>query len=229
VMVAIAAVSILGSEKLGSSTAPMADVADKALGPSAHTLLSVIALFSTSNTVLLVLLATSRILYGMASAGTLPKVLAWIHPRRRTPWVATILVSVLGGFFLIFKDISIVAGVTDFAVFMTFVIINLSLIRLRYIEPSKRKGFRVPLSIGKFPVLPAIGALISLLMIYYLGADVVVFGIITAIVGVLVYTASKDVKVKEDELRLVHGMEYGIRSVEKKLHKIGMALRYKKT
>jgi APA family basic amino acid/polyamine antiporter len=52
VLVAIAAVSVVGWEELGSSDSPLADVAAVALGRRAFVGLSIIALFSTANTVL---------------------------------------------------------------------------------------------------------------------------------------------------------------------------------
>ena len=55
-LVGLSAVGILGWEALGSSDAPLADVANAAL-PGTGGILSIIALFATANTVLLLLLA----------------------------------------------------------------------------------------------------------------------------------------------------------------------------
>ncbi|MBM3303726.1 MAG: amino acid permease [Candidatus Aenigmarchaeota archaeon] len=230
-LVAISAVSILGYDALGHSKAPMADVADKALGPGAHTLLSVIALFATSNTVLLILLATSRMLYGMASAGSLPKKIGWVHPRRRTPWLAIMIICAVSVALLAFRDISFVAGVTDFAVFLTFVIINFSLIKLRY-SPSFRlipkAGFRVPLSIGRMPVLPLLGAALSLVMIYWLGADIIIIGIVAALAGLVVNLMIREAKF-EERLVPVHAIQRAAASARRKAHKIGLVLMHKKS
>ena len=51
---------------------PFAEVATVAWGPMGAGIISVIALFATANTVLLMLLAASRIGYGMARSGSLP-------------------------------------------------------------------------------------------------------------------------------------------------------------
>jgi amino acid transporter len=40
--------------------------------------------------------ACTRLLYGMASAGTLPRPLARVHPRFRTPYVATVFTLIVG-------------------------------------------------------------------------------------------------------------------------------------
>ena len=68
ILVAFSSVSILGWEALADSTAPFSQIAFTVLGPNGSFLLSVIALFATSNTVLLLLLAGSRIIYGMAAS-----------------------------------------------------------------------------------------------------------------------------------------------------------------
>ncbi|MCK4335424.1 MAG: amino acid permease, partial [Candidatus Aenigmarchaeota archaeon] len=88
ILVALSAVSILDWHSLGQSSAPLADVASQALGPNAFALLSVIALFATANTVLLILLATSRIMYGIGKSFSPGNLFARIHSKRHTPWVA---------------------------------------------------------------------------------------------------------------------------------------------
>ena len=83
ICVAVTAVSVLDFRVLGLSGVPLADVAAVALGNDAFVLLSWIALFSTMNTVLVVMLGGSRIVYGMAYAGSLPKILSRVHAATR--------------------------------------------------------------------------------------------------------------------------------------------------
>lgn len=97
---AIASVSVLDFRVLGLSEVPLADVAAVAFGNDAFVLLSWIALFSTMNTVLVVMLGGSRIVYGMADAGSFPRALARVHPPRfRTPpWAAIFGIAFISGF-----------------------------------------------------------------------------------------------------------------------------------
>ncbi len=76
ILVALSVVSVVPPEVLAASAAPFAEVAAEALGPEAFVVVSAIALFATANTVLLMLLAASRIAYGMAESASLPTVLA---------------------------------------------------------------------------------------------------------------------------------------------------------
>ena len=164
-LVALAAVSVLGWEALARADAPLAAVAADEMGARASDVLAVIALFSTANTVLLLLVAASRLIYGMASGGSLPRLLAWVHPRVHTPARAIVLALVVSVGFALSGDITLVAGSTNFAVFIGFAAVNISLIVLRYTQPDLPRPFRVPLNIGRMPVLPifALG-LVSFLM-----------------------------------------------------------------
>ncbi len=176
VLVSLAAVSVVGWEQLAASRAPFADVASVALGPAAFTLISVIALFATANTALLMMMASSRIAYGMASSSSLPAALARVHSRTRTPWVAIVAVALASMAFLFAGEIDFVANVTNFTLFLTFVVINASVILLRYRAPDTPRPFRIPGSIGFLPVLPALGVVSSLFLLAQLDAQVLLVG-----------------------------------------------------
>jgi APA family basic amino acid/polyamine antiporter len=184
ILVALAAVSILDWRTLGSSNAPLADVASKVMGPNAFTMLSIIALFATSNTVLFMMLATSRMIYGMGKSFSPNNIFARIHSKRRTPWVATIVTMIFSALCLGFGKIEIVAGMTDFLVFFTFIVINLSLIVIRYKKEGEMKDtFRAPLNIGKFPLVPVFGIISCFLLMAYTNFEIIIYSILMIIIG----------------------------------------------
>ena len=185
-LVPLSAVSVLGWEQLGSSKAPFSDVAYVALGNSAYVLVSVIALFATANTVLIILLVTSRIIYGMAASFSLPHQLARIHPKRRTPWVAIIATMVVSMIFVLAEDIAFVASVNDFILFLTFMVINASLIFLRYREPGRPRPFRVPLTLGRMPLLPVMGIFSCIFLTLHLEGIVMLVGSALVMLGGIV-------------------------------------------
>jgi len=154
--VAVAAVSVLGWEALSDSEAPLAAVAAEVLGDRASDFVAVVALFSTANTILLLVVAASRLIYGMASTAALPRFLAWVHPGKRTPARAIALALVVSAGFALSGDIGLVAGATNFAVFIGFAAVNVSLIVLRYTRPDVPRPFRVPLNVGRLPLLPIV-------------------------------------------------------------------------
>lgn len=121
-----------------------------------------IALFGTV-CALITLLAASRMLYGMARDGALPRALSAVS-RRKTPWVATLAVAALAFAALPLGGIAALAGVSSFAALLGFAAVNFALIVLRRREPSRQRPFRVPISVGGIPVLPVLGIAITLLL-----------------------------------------------------------------
>jgi APA family basic amino acid/polyamine antiporter len=183
VFVAISAVSVMGWEQLGRSEAPFSDLAFFALGSEAFVLLTIIALFATANTVLLMMLGASRIIYGMADSYTLPSILAMVHPLRRTPWAAIFVTMVLSLVFIFPGDIAFIANVTNFTLFITFFVINAAMMLLRYKEPDTLRPFKVPFSIGKLPVLPLLGLIFCTFMLLQLEVDVLLIGTALMVLG----------------------------------------------
>jgi APA family basic amino acid/polyamine antiporter len=198
VLTAISAVSVVGWERLSASPAPFAEVASSALGDYAGATLSIIALFATANTVLLMLLASSRIAYGMADSFSLPRFLAGIHPIRRTPLIAIVTTTLIAMLFVLIGDIGFIANVTNFTVFVCFSVINLTVILLRYRQPALIAPFRVPVRLGRMPLIPLLGIISCLFFLSRLPAEILLAGgIIVAIGGILAFTGTCPVCVAE--------------------------------
>ncbi|MCD6478359.1 MAG: amino acid permease [Candidatus Diapherotrites archaeon] len=185
VLVAIAAVSIVGWQDLAEAPNPLAVVANRTLGNSAFTALSLIALFSTANTVLLIMLSASRIMYGMSQEHALPNALHKVS-RAGVPHISVIVTGLLSLAMLAFGSISFVANAVDFAIFLVFIVINVSLIKLRYTEAARARVFRVPLSIGRFPLLSVLGILFTIVLLSSIELNVIIFGTIVTIIGLVI-------------------------------------------
>ncbi|NTV01140.1 MAG: amino acid permease, partial [Methanoregulaceae archaeon] len=151
-------------------------VATAVWGEAGAFALSVIALFATANTVLLLLLAASRISYGMARSGSLPQALSRVHPTRKTPFVAVIAVTLGAFLFLFLGDIGVVANVTNFTLFVTFGVVNGSVILLRFKNPSLSRPFTIPGAIRAVPVIPVIGILSCAFLFLQLTLEVIAIG-----------------------------------------------------
>jgi basic amino acid/polyamine antiporter, APA family len=80
---------------VASATAPLADAAGVALGPWGRTLLLVGAAVSMFGNVSGMTLAIPRALFAFGRDGFLPRQLAAVHPRFRTPHVAIVVQSVI--------------------------------------------------------------------------------------------------------------------------------------
>ena len=58
-------------------------------------LFAIIACIAVTNTCLVALITNSRIMYGMAREGVVPRVFARTHQSRRTPWVAIVFTTII--------------------------------------------------------------------------------------------------------------------------------------
>jgi APA family basic amino acid/polyamine antiporter len=157
VAVAIAGVSVLGADALAASPRPLADVMAHVLGDRGATVVAAIAVVTTTNTTLLALTAGSRVLYGMAKRGALPAAFAAVHPLRRTPIRAILVVTGIATVFAIVGDFAIIAAVTDFAVYVVFLAVNGTVIILRRTRPDVPRPFAVRGAIAGIPIVPVLG------------------------------------------------------------------------
>ena len=196
ILVSLSSVRVLNWEELAQSTAPLADVASRGMGQNGGIILSMIALFATASTVLITLVAGARILYGMAKDGSFPSFLGKIHHKTGTPWIAVIGILFTSIAFAFVGDIVIVANIVVFAVIITFAMVNLSVILLRYVKPQTERPFRVPLNIGKFPLLPLFGFGTTLYMATQFELEIILagFGIVGA--GCIFYLLYNKQKIK---------------------------------
>ncbi len=183
ILVALAAVSVVDWRVLGSSNAPLAEIASHLLGPNGFVALSIIALFAIANTVLFMMVATSRMIYGMGKSFSHTSVFARIHSKTRTPWVATIITMVFSVVALGFGKIETVANMTDFLIFFVFIVINAAAIKLRYSVEKQEHHFRMPLNIGRFPVIPIFGIISCLVLMVYVHPDVILYSVLMIVAG----------------------------------------------
>ncbi|MBI2075836.1 MAG: amino acid permease [Candidatus Aenigmarchaeota archaeon] len=185
ILVSVSSVSILGAEALAKSSAPLTDVVSKFM-PQAGLLMTLIALFATSNTVLVILIVASRMIYGLTCNNTLPSVFSRVG-KRRTPYVAVVTVMILSLAFLLIGGIKTIALLTDIGIFVIYIFVNAALIRLRYKMPDIKRTFRSPANIGKFPVLALLGILSSGLMLLHFEPVLILYEIVVVSIGLTFY------------------------------------------
>jgi len=185
ILVSLSALGVVGAEALAASNAPLALVASTALGPWAFTLLAVIALFATANTVLFCMLSSSRVLYGMSMNKSLPKQLSWLTPGQ-TPGLAVIFVCIVSLVFVMYQDLTFAANITNFVIFITFFAVNLSVIVLRFSKPKVKRAFKVPFNIGPVPVTAVLGILSCLYMLTLFEMDIIKIGVLIGVIGIVI-------------------------------------------
>lgn len=157
---ALGAGTYMSREALTSSGVPHLDYAVALFGASAKPLVVVIALTATGSTVNTVLASVSRMLYGMAHNGQAFPILARLHPRYRTPWVAIVFMGVVTAvpMFIIGDrpDAIITLLIAASAAWLlAYIIAHIDVIVLRRRLPEMARPFRSPW----FPVPQILGIL----------------------------------------------------------------------
>ena len=187
VLVGLATVSLVPWQQLAASDAPLALAASVTLGPVAYDVLTAAALLTTLNTVLVLLIVGSRIVYGMARAGALPKILGYINKRTDTPIVASIAVLAVALLFLPIGKVSIVAKITSFGSLITFAVVNIALLHLRKIAPSVERPFRAPLNIGWISVTAILGAVSCIALLTQFDWLSITLGLMLPLSGTIIH------------------------------------------
>lgn len=195
ILVSLVAVSVLNWQELAASSAPLADVAERVMGSEAGIMLALIALFATANTVLLMLITTTRLLFGLSEGGALFSRLGSVS-KRSTPWVAAVVLGALSFAAVMSGDIGFVAYSADYATFFTFAAMNLVLVYLRYSKPKMPRPFKVKDIFG-LPILPLFGTATCVLLALTSGKDVIIIGTVIAAIGLLIYEWLKRTKMVE--------------------------------
>ena len=126
--------------------------------------------------------AVSRILFAMARDGKLPAILAMVHPRFKTPYVSTLVVSgvsLLVG--LLFADhIDDLTRVVNFGALTGFVLLHLSVINHFLIR--RRSGDWL-----RHLLCPLIGVLIIVYVLYEMDHAAKLLGLAWILIGILYY------------------------------------------
>src|SRR4029077_11295570 len=120
--------------------------------------IKIAALFGLFSTMLVNLLAQTRIFYSMSRDGLLPKVFATVHPRFRTPHVSTVMTGAIIALVAGLTRIEVLGQLVSIGTLLAFVLVSIGIIILRKTQPDAPRPFRTP----GVPYVPVIGALICL-------------------------------------------------------------------
>jgi APA family basic amino acid/polyamine antiporter len=138
---------------------------DRGLNTASH-IITLGALAGLTSVMLVMLLGQTRVLYSMANDGLLPKkFFADIHPRFRTPWKNTILVGLLAAIVGSVTPIDQIGRMVNIGTLLAFVIVSISVLVLRYTNPTQARPFRTPW----VPLVPVLGVISNGYMMIKLG------------------------------------------------------------
>jgi APA family basic amino acid/polyamine antiporter len=118
------------------------------------------AMMGMISSILVFQLGQSRVWFAMSRDRLLPSFFGKVHPRFRTPavatWVAGILVGIPAGLF----DIGTLTDLSNIGTLFAFALVSIGVIILRYREPERKRGFRVPFG----PVIPVLSVIFCILL-----------------------------------------------------------------
>jgi APA family basic amino acid/polyamine antiporter len=120
--------------------------------------IKVAALFGLFSTMLVTLLAQTRIFYSMSRDGLLPRAFSSVHPRFRTPHVSTMLTGSIIALAAGLTPIGVLSQLVSIGTLLAFVLVCIGIIVLRRTAPDAPRPFRTP----AVPAVPIAGAAICL-------------------------------------------------------------------
>lgn len=135
VALALIATSLPNRMQIADSSAPMTVIFSEVSGLNSAPI-ATIASLAMVNGILVQIVMASRVLYGMASDGQLPREFAIVHPTHKTPSRATALVgAAIIGLALFFPLVTL-AKATSILTLTVFTLVNVSLVRLTRTIPE---------------------------------------------------------------------------------------------
>lgn len=159
--VAITAVSVVPWRELAESKTPLMEVAHRAAPwfKGIDSVYVAITIFAIGNTALLNYIMGSRLLYGMSKQGLLPAMLNKVHPVRRTPHIAILVLFGIVSVLILSGGVKQLAESTVLLLLTVFTVVNISLVVLKLRPEEPKGGFEIPIAV------PALGAFVCAALI----------------------------------------------------------------
>ena len=166
ILVALVCVLSVPIAALGTSEAPLVLVAATRM-PLAGQLLALVGTVAVLNGVLIQVIMSSRVLYGMAREGWIHPRIGRVHPRTRTPLLATGLVSLVVVVLALSFPIDTLAEFTSLLVLLVAVLVNAALAWIKWRGAAPAGPFDLPLFI------PIVGFLVSVAFAILIARDLI--------------------------------------------------------
>ena len=142
-LVTIGASMVVPTDDLAASSGALLEVIRQGPLDIPEKLFAAIGLLALSNGALINMIMASRLLYGMAQEGVVPRPFAKVLPVRRTPWFAIAFTTAVAAVLVATGDLGSLADTTVALLVVVFGIVNVCVLVLRR-EPVDHEHFVVP-------------------------------------------------------------------------------------
>ncbi|MFI9543843.1 APC family permease [Streptomyces sp. NPDC052016] len=187
VLVALISSLLVDFRVLEDSSGPLLEVVKAGGIDFPPKLFALIALFAVTNSALINIMMASRLCYGMANERILPRGMGRVLPRRRTPVVGIVFVSLLAVGLVSTGEIAGLGDTTAFLLLCVFSVVNIAVLVLRR-DRVEHQHFRTPTAL---PVLGAITALILASPLSDRPADVYIRAGVLLAIGIGLWVINK--------------------------------------
>lgn len=124
--------------------------------PVMATVIAAGAVAGLTTVVLTLMIGATRVIFAMSRDNLLPVGLARVHHKFRTPWIITMIVTVVVALAAGLTPVGELEEMVNIGTLAAFVLVSLGVVVLRRKRPDLQRAFRVPLS----PALPILSALV---------------------------------------------------------------------
>jgi basic amino acid/polyamine antiporter, APA family len=143
--------------------------------------------------ILVHLFALSRIILATARDGLLPSFLAKVHPKYRTPHMATITFGVIAAFISGLVPLEVVGTLSSVGTLFSFIVVGLALIVLRHKYPKAKRPFKCPWVY----FVSGMGVLLCLVLLIAAMKEVGIYAMIWIGTGIAFYFTYYTIRVKQ--------------------------------
>ncbi|MGC3995753.1 MAG: amino acid permease [Propionicimonas sp.] len=149
------------------------------------TLISAGAVAGLTTVVLTLMVGATRLIFAMCRDALLPMGLAKVHKTYRTPWLITLIVTIVVAIVAGLTPVGVLEEMVNIGTLSAFVLVSIGVVVLRKKRPDLKRAFTVPFS----PVVPIISALICAYLMLNLSVETWLRFVIWLAIGFVIYFA----------------------------------------